>query len=252
MKHKFIGLLSVAFLMCASTTIAVHAENETTTVENPTTVIAVETTTPVAKTTTPAYVKSITVNKTIKVNKKASIKKDIKLLVSNKTKVATISSSGKIKAKKAGKAVITVKSKNNSALYATINVKVKNRYTKDQLRLMSSIIYSEAGDQSYAGKKAVGIVIANRVSSRSYPNTLSGVIYQPGQFSPARNGSLNRSLALYDSGRLDKGSIKAAKAVLNGDKNVKLSYGTINMNSYLFFSGYVRGARLTIGGHQFK
>ena len=47
---------------------------------------------------------------------------------------------------------------------------------------MSSIIYSEAGDQSYAGKKAVGIVIANRVSSRSYPNTLSGVIYQPGQF----------------------------------------------------------------------
>ena len=257
MKHKFIGLLSVAFLMCASTTIAVHAENETTTVENPTTVIAVETTTPVAKTTTPAYVKSITVNKTIKVNKKASIKKDIKLnktklknftLVSNKTKVATISSSGKIKAKKAGKAVITVKSKNNSALYATINVKVKNRYTKDQLRLMSSII----GDQSYAGKKAVGIVIANRVSSRSYPNTLSGVIYQPGQFSPARNGSLNRSLALYDSGRLDKGSIKAAKAVLNGDKNVKLSYGTINMNSYLFFSGYVRGARLTIGGHQFK
>ena len=240
--------------MCASTTIAVHAENETTTVENPTTVIAVETTTPVAKTTTPAYVKSITVNKTIKVNKKASIKKDIKLnktklknftLVSNKTKVATISSSGKIKAKKAGKAVITVKSKNNSALYATINVKVKNRYTKDQLRLMSSIIYSEAGDQSYAGKKAVGIVIANRVSSRSYPNTLSGVIYQSGQFSPARN-------ALYDSGRLDKGSIKAAKAVLNGDKNVKLSYGTINMNSYLFFSGYVRGARLTIGGHQFK
>ena len=84
MKHKFIGLLSVAFLMCASTTIAVHAENETTTVENPTTVIAVETTTPVAKTTTPAYVKSITVNKTIKVNKKASIKKDIKL---NKTKL---------------------------------------------------------------------------------------------------------------------------------------------------------------------
>ena len=261
MKHKFIGLLSVAFLMCASTTIAVHAENETTTVENPTTVIAVETTTPVAKTTTPVYVKSITVSKTIKVNKKASIKKDIKLnktklknftLVSNKTKVATISSSGKIKAKKAGKAVITVKSKNNSALYATIKVKVKNRYTKDQIRLMSSIIYSEAGDQSYAGKKAVGIVIANRVSSRSYPNTLSGVIYQPGQFTPARNGSLNRSLALYDSGRLDKGSIKAAKAVLNGDKNVKLSYGTINMNSYLFFSGYVKGARLTIGGHQFK
>lgn len=47
---------------------------------------------------------------------------------------------------------------------------------------MSSIIYSEAGDQSYAGKKAVGIVIANRVSSRSYPNTLSGVIISQDSF----------------------------------------------------------------------
>ena len=117
---------------------------------------------------------------------------------------------------------------------------------------MSAIIYSEAGAECFAGKKAVGIVIMNRVRSKDFPGTLKKVIYQPGQFTPARNGSLNRSLALYDSGRLDKGSIKAAKAVLNGDKNVKLSYGTINMNSYLFFSGYVKGARLTIGGHQFK
>ena len=45
-------------------------------------------------------------------------------------------------------------------------------------------------------------------------------------------------------GRLDKGSIKAAKAVLNGDKNVKLSYGTINMNSYLFFSGICKRCKI--------
>ena len=204
----------------------------------------------------------ITVSKNVKVNstfsspkalgiKKAKLKR-LYNIVSDNTKVATVTAAGKIKAKKAGKAVITVKSKNNSALYATINVKVKNRYTKDQLRLMSSIIYSEAGDQSYAGKKAVGIVIANRVSSRSYPNTLSGVIYQPGQFGPVRNGSLKKALKLYDEGRLNKKCIKAAKATLNGDRVVTYKNVKTDMSSYLFFSGYVSGMRLQIQGHQFK
>lgn len=250
MKHKFISLLSVTFLMCASATMAIHATPATTT--NP---VAVETTVKAASDN------AIIKYKTVKVNKKASIKKDLQLnkktikkytLISGKPKVATVSASGKITGKKAGSAVITVISKADSSVYATINVKVKNRYTKSQLRLMSSIIYSEAGNQSYAGKKAVGIVVANRVTSKSFPNTLKGVIYQSGQFTPARNGSLNRSLALYDNGNLDNGSIKAAKAVLNGDKKVKLSYGTIDMSSYLYFSGYVKNARLTIGSHQFK
>lgn len=117
---------------------------------------------------------------------------------------------------------------------------------------MSAIIYSEAGVECYAGKQAVGIVIMNRVKSKSFPNSLEGVIYQPSQFGPVRNGSLNRSLSLYDSGKLNKDCIKAAKSTLNGNKTVKYNGKNINMNSYLYFSGYVSGARLQIQGHQFK
>ena len=117
---------------------------------------------------------------------------------------------------------------------------------------MSAIIYSEAGAECFAGKKAVGIVIMNRVKSKSYPNSLNGVVYQPYQFGPVRNGSLKRSLALYDNKSLNKSCITAAKRTLNGDKNVRYKKQTIDMSSYLFFSGYVSGARLSIQSHQFK
>ena len=117
---------------------------------------------------------------------------------------------------------------------------------------MSSIIYSEAGAECYAGKKAVGIIIMNRVKSQSFPNTVEDVIYQPGQFGPAKNGALNKALSLYDNNQLSKNCIKAAKSVLNGDVNVSYKNKTINMSGYLFFSGYVNGARLQIQNHQFK
>jgi spore germination cell wall hydrolase CwlJ-like protein len=117
---------------------------------------------------------------------------------------------------------------------------------------MSAIIYSEANMECYAGKKAVGIVIMNRIKSSSFPNTLYNVIYQPYQFGPVRNGSLNRSLSLYDSGKINSQCIKAAKASLNGDKVVSYKGKSISMSSYLYFSGYVSGARLSIQGHQFK
>lgn len=249
MKYKYIGLLSVAFLMCTTTTFSVYGATQNNTNVNPTT----------AATQTSNNV--IVASKNIKVNKKANLTKTLKLnkstvknytFTSSKTKVATVTQSGKITGKKSGSTVITVKSKIDNAVYATVNVNVKNRYSAKDLRLMSSIIYSEAGNQSYAGKKAVGIVIMNRIKSKSFPNNLKSVIYQPGQFTPTRNGSLNRSLSLYDNGKLDKECIKAAKAVLNGDKKVTVSSKNINMKSFLFFSGYVKGSRLSIDGHQFK
>ena len=120
------------------------------------------------------------------------------------------------------------------------------------LRLMSAIIYSEAGNQSYAGKKAVGIVIMNRVKSKAFPNSVKGVVYQRGQFSPVRNGSLARSFRLYDRGKMSKSVKKAAASALNGSKTVKYHGKKINMKKFKFFSGYVAGAKLSIDGHQFK
>ena len=130
-------------------------------------------------------------------------------------------------------------------------VQAKRHYKASTLRLMAAIIHSEAGDQCKAGKRAVGIVIMNRVKSRQFPNSVKGVVYQSGQFSPVRNGSLARSFRLYDRGKL-KSEKKAAKYALSGKKKVKYRGRRINLKGFCFFSGYVPGARLTIQGHQFK
>ncbi|MDE7423180.1 MAG: cell wall hydrolase [Lachnospiraceae bacterium] len=132
----------------------------------------------------------------------------------------------------------------------------KKKYTNSELRLMSCIIYAEANGEPYAGKLAVGIVVMNRKSSKSFPNTVKGVIYQKYQFGPVRNGSLNRALKEYDAGRFtssaEKQCIKAAKEALNGTKKVKYRSKTYNMKGFYYFSTYVKGKRLTIKNHQFK
>lgn len=132
----------------------------------------------------------------------------------------------------------------------------KPSYTEEELRLLAALIFCEAGSEPYAGKVAVGIVVMNRVESRLFPNTLKDVIYQKYQFGPARNGSLSRALAAYDSNKFTaaghKESIEAAKAALEGTKSVTYSGKGIDMKSMLFFSGRVSGAKLTIANHQFK
>lgn len=62
--------------------------------------------------------------------------------------------------------------------------------------LLACLIYCEAGNQPYVGQVAVGAVVINRVRSAAYPNTVSGVIYQARQFSPAGSGRLATRLAL--------------------------------------------------------
>lgn len=132
----------------------------------------------------------------------------------------------------------------------------KKKYSKADLRLMASIINCEAGSEPYQGKIAVGIVVMNRVSSKAFPNSIKGVIYQRGQFSPVRNGSLKKRLRQYDSKRTGskqwKSCISAAKKVLQGQKTILYKGRTKNMKSYHFFSVYLSGARMKLGGHRFK
>jgi len=197
--------------------------------------------------------------KNIKVNSKLKLKKlkafkskdmsDFTYQIKNK-KVAKVSKSGVIKGLKSGKAVVTVKM--DGATYARVTVKVKDRYKDEQLRLLSSLIFCEANTESYAGKKAVGIVTMNRVESALFPNTLNGVVYQRGQYTPARSGALSRALNMYDNGSIPSDCIKAAKETLNGVKSVTLGTKEVNMTGYLFFSRYVPNRRLQIGAHQFK
>lgn len=146
-----------------------------------------------------------------------------------------------------------------AATKATTEEKQESNYTESELRYMTSIIYCEARGESYAGKKAVGIVVMNRTRSELFPDTVKEVIYQKGQFSPVRNGSMSKALKLYDkytkSGKMTKvmkSCRKAAIEALEGSTTVKVDGKTKEMKRYLFFSRSIRNAKYTLGAHQFK
>lgn len=86
-----------------------------------------------------------------------------------------------------------------------------------ELYLLSALIYCEAGGESYEGKLAVGAVVCNRVRSASYADTLQGVIYASGQFTPAGSGKLDRVM---EKGNIPQSCIDAAVEALGGYTNV--------------------------------
>lgn len=142
---------------------------------------------------------------------------------------------------------------------ATTNEESERNYTDEELRYMTTIIYCEARGESYAGKKAVGIVVMNRVRSKEFPDTVKDVIYQRGQFSPVRNGSLNSALSKYDKqmakGKMNstmKSCMAAAKSALEGSTKVYVKGKSKQMKKYLYFSRYISNAKFTLGNHQFK
>ena len=75
-------------------------------------------------------------------------------------------------------------------------------------RLLAKLVYAEARGEPYKGKVAVAAVVLNRVRSSSFPNTISGVIYQSGAFSCVSNGSINSTP--------DSSCIRAALEAMNG------------------------------------
>lgn len=87
----------------------------------------------------------------------------------------------------------------------------------DTTLLLAALIHCEAGGESYEGQVAVGAVVMNRVRSSAYPNTIHGVIYASGQFTPAMNGKVNR---VYESGKIYESCIRAAQEALSGVSNV--------------------------------
>ena len=83
-------------------------------------------------------------------------------------------------------------------------------------QLLAAIIQCEAGGEPYSGQLAVGAVVMNRVKSGSFPNSISGVIYQSGQFTPASSGKLARVLS---SGNISSSCYQAAAEALSGADN---------------------------------
>ena len=103
--------------------------------------------------------------------------------------------------------------------------------------LLAAIIYCEAGNQNHTGKVAVGNVVMNRVNSAKFPNSISSVVYQRGQFSPAGSGWLNRVLK---RGTVPADCYAAADEALAGSKPVGGS--VFFMRRELHSSGTIIGA----------
>lgn len=81
-------------------------------------------------------------------------------------------------------------------------------FSESDVQLLASIISAEARGEPYQGQVAVGAVIMNRIAHPSFPNTLSGVIYQQGAFSCLYDGGINAAVA--DS------AYTAAREAING------------------------------------
>lgn len=81
-------------------------------------------------------------------------------------------------------------------------------YSSSDIWLLAKVIEAEARGESYTGQVAVGAVVLNRVESASFPDTISGVVYQSGAFSAVtdRNWTVSPTAT----------SRKAAQDAING------------------------------------
>lgn len=114
---------------------------------------------------------------------------------------------------------------------------VEANYT--DVQLLAALIWCEAGNQTYEGQLAVGAVVMNRVNHPAYPNTIAGVIYAPGQFTPAMTGRVAKAL---QRGVPDS-CTQAAIEAMSGVSNVG---GVLHFNVKT-----IRSSDLIIGDHAF-
>ena len=76
------------------------------------------------------------------------------------------------------------------------------------LNLLARVVYGEARGEPYTGQVAVAAVVLNRVRSSQFPNSISGVAYQPGAFSIVADGQINLTP--------NSTAIRAARDAMNG------------------------------------
>ncbi len=116
-------------------------------------------------------------------------------------------------------------------------------YSDADINLLARLIYGEARGESYVGQVAVGAVVMNRIKSASFPNTMSGVIYQRYAFTAVDDGQIN--LTPNATAR------KAAQDAMNGwdpSYGALYYYNPATATSSWIFS---RKTTVTIGNHVF-
>lgn len=118
-----------------------------------------------------------------------------------------------------------------------------SKTSNNDLYLLAKCIYAEARGEPYAGQVAIGAVILNRVASSKFPNTISGVIYQPYAFTAVNDGQINLEP--------NQTAYNAARDALNGWDP---SYGALYYyNPKTATSSWIwtRTVVVTIGNHKF-
>ncbi len=115
--------------------------------------------------------------------------------------------------------------------------------SNNDYNLLARLISAEARGEPYVGQVAVGAVVLNRVAHPSFPNSISGVVYQPGAFTCLYDGQFNKPVA--DS------AYRAARDALNGwdpSSGAIYYYNPKTATSSWIFS---RPLITTIGKHRF-
>ena len=100
----------------------------------------------------------------------------------------------------------------------------------EEKELLAALIFCEAGNQPYEGQVAVGAVVMNRVNSGQFPDTITDVIYQSGQFTPAMTGWLDSVLA--SDGYTDSAMQAAADALAGSNPIGDCLYFSTGGNGY--------------------
>ena len=132
-------------------------------------------------------------------------------------------------------AALGISSSNSSSSSST--------YSDADINLLARLIYGEARGESYVGQVAVGAVVLNRIKSASFPNTMSGVIYQSYAFTAVDDGQINLTP-----------NATARKAAMDAINGWDPSYGALyyynpaTATSQWIFS---RKTTVTIGNHVF-
>lgn len=91
---------------------------------------------------------------------------------------------------------------------ASLGIRSSASQTTADVELLARLISAEARGEPYTGQVAVGAVVLNRIEHPSFPNSLAGVIYQPGAFSCLGDGQFYKPVA--------ESAYRAARDALNG------------------------------------
>ncbi len=118
-----------------------------------------------------------------------------------------------------------------------------NAYNND-LNVLAKVIYAEARGEPYLGQIAVGAVIVNRVKSSKFPNSISGVVYAPGQFCTVRDGQINLTPS--------KQAYNAAQEALNGNDPSNGALYFYNPRTSTSSWIFTRPVLASIGNHNFS